>query len=362
MDYVKVLRRAGEITWRYRALWVFGIILALTTGGGATPLRGGGNGGVRYVVNGEDLFGPGGEFPIPEGPPNIVGILIAVGVALACVIVILVIASLVARFVAETALVRMVDEYEETGERHSVRRGFRIGWSRTAWRLFLVHLLTNLPVALAFILLFVLALAPLLVWTTESVAARAIGTVATIGLFFLVLFLAIVVGTALSLLMHFFRRACVLEELDVIESIRQGFGVVRRHLKDVAIMWLLMVGLQLGLAIAMIVAVILFFPVIILLMIVGGVLGGLPALIVGGLASLVLEGAVPWILGAVVGIPIFALVVAAPWLFLGGLVEVFKSSVWTLTYRELRALEGLEPVESEPEPEELPALDAPGLT
>jgi hypothetical protein len=28
-----------------------------------------------------------------------------------------------------------------------------------------------------------------------------------------------------------------------------------------------------------------------------------------------------------------------PWLFLGGLMEVFKSSVWTLTYRQLRALE-----------------------
>jgi hypothetical protein len=43
-----------------------------------------------------------------------------------------------------------------------------------------------------------------------------------------------------------------------------------------------------------------------------------------------------------VGIPIFILVVAAPSVFLGGLAEVYKSSVWTLSYRELRALEGLE--------------------
>jgi hypothetical protein len=62
-----------------------------------------------------------------------------------------------------------------------------------------------------------------------------------------------------------------------------------------------------------------------------------------------------------IGIPIFALVVSVPWLFLGGLVEVFKSSVWTLTYRELRALEGLEPGDVETEPEALPELDAPGL-
>jgi hypothetical protein len=52
-------------------------------------------------------------------------------------------------------------------------------------------------------------------------------------------------------------------------------------------------------------------------------------------------------------------VVSVPWLFLGGLVEVFKSSVWTLTYRELRALEGLEMEDAETGPEALPDLDAP---
>jgi ABC-type spermidine/putrescine transport system permease subunit I len=114
-------------------------------------------------------------------------------------------------------------------------------------------------------------------------------------------------------------------------------------------MWLIMVGLGLGWMIVMI-------PVTILLVVVGAMLGGFPALLVGGLASLFFEGAVPWILAAAVGIPIFILVVAVPGLFLGGLAEVFKSSVWTLTYRELRALESLET-----EPGQLPELDTPGL-
>jgi hypothetical protein len=77
---------------------------------------------------------------------------------------------------------------------------------------------------------------------------------------------------------------------------------------------------------------------------------------VGGLASLFFEGAVPWILAAVIGLPIFILVVAVPWLFLGGLMEVFKSSVWTLTYREVRALEDMES-----EPGQLPEPDTPDL-
>jgi hypothetical protein len=36
------------------------------------------------------------------------------------------------------------------------------------------------------------------------------------------------------------------------------------------------------------------------------------------------------------------LVVAAPALFLSGLKETFASSTWTLTYRELHALQGLD--------------------
>ena len=52
----------------------------------------------------------------------------------------------IARYVSETAVIRMVDEYEDSGNKMTVRQGFRIGWSRTAWRLFLINLIVNLPV------------------------------------------------------------------------------------------------------------------------------------------------------------------------------------------------------------------------
>jgi len=336
MDHIKVLKRAWETTWRYRVLWVFGIILALTTGGGGGS-GGGGNGDLPSS----------GDFSRLEIPPQSMGTLVAIGVGLACVIVILIIASIVARYVAETALIRMVDDHEETGEERSVRQGFRLGWSRTTLRLFLINLLIDLPTAVVFIGLFLLTAAPLLLLLTKNKVAGAIGIVAAIGLFFLFILLAIVSGVVLSLLKRFFRRVCALEELGVIESIRQGFSVVRQHLKDVAIMWLIMIGLGLAWMIVMI-------PVTIMLVVVALMLGAFPALLVGGLASLFLEGAVPWILAGAVGLPIFILVVAVPSLFLGGLAEVFKSSVWTLTYRELRALEGLE---TEPGP--LPELETP---
>jgi hypothetical protein len=55
-----------------------------------------------------------------------------------------------------------------------------------------------------------------------------------------------------------------------------------------------------------------------------------------------------------VGLPIFILVMLAPWFGLGGLMEVFQSSAWTLTYRELRDL-------GEAEKAPVPAVDGASL-
>jgi hypothetical protein len=338
MDHMKVLRRSLEITWRYRVLWVFGILLALTSGGG-----GGGNGGAR----GGSFSPPSGNqgqgaapfrgFQLPNIPPEVVSTLIAVGIALACVLILLSIASVIVRYVAETALIRMVDDHEETGEKRSIRQGFRWGWSLTSLRLFAIDMLVFVPLVVGFILLLLLALAPLLLWTTHSQAAGIVGTVTTIGLVILFVLLFIVVIAAASLLVHFFRRVCALEEVGVVESIRRGYALVRRHLKDVAIMWLIMVGLTFGWAILMI-------PVVLLLLLVGVVLAGGPALLVGGLAGMASRGGpLPWLLGGAVGLPIFLLVLTVPMLFLGGLWQIYRSSVWTLTYRELRALEAVQP-------------------
>jgi hypothetical protein len=343
MDHGKVLKRAWHMVWRYRALWIFGIILALTTTSwpAATLYQS------RWEENDrtlwrmelpEDMRREIGELVelFTEGiPPDVLSTIVAVGVGLACVIFFLYVAAKVARYVGETALIRMVDDYEERGEALSVRQGLRLGWSRTAWRLFLIDLVIDLPVALALLLLFALAFAPLLLWTSGSEAAGLVGTVTTIGLFFLSIFLLIIVRAVLSLLKRFFRPACALDGLGVTESIRHGYAVVRQYLKDTGLMWLIMAGVDIGWPIVM-------FPVGLLLAGMGTVLGGFSALLVGGLARLFLSGGTAVLLAVAIGIPIFLLLLIAPLVFLGGLREVFQSSTWTLTYRELRALESLQ--------------------
>ena len=68
------------------------------------------------------------------------------------------------------------------------------------------------------------------------------------------------------------------------------------------------------------------------------VLWGLLALagLVGGAlgyAVYALANSVPWAVG--VGLPIFLLILATPMTFISGLYQTFKSSAWTLAYREV---------------------------
>ena len=113
-------------------------------------------------------------------------------------------------------------------------------------------------------------------------------------------------------------------------------------------MWLIWIGIRLLWMFATVPVILVLLPVTLLFIVVGAALGAVPAVVVGGLLTLFFEGAVPWIVGAVAGLPVFILIMIAPMLFLGGLVEVVKSSIWTLTYRELGALES---AEREPAPE-----------
>jgi hypothetical protein len=167
--------------------------------------------------------------------------------------------------------------------------------------------------------------------------------VVTSGFVFLAIFLVIVAAAVLKLLKHFARRVCVLNNVGVLEAIREGYAIVRQNLKNVGLMWLIMIGIDVGWPILMI-------PVGLLLFAAGTLIGGLLALLVSVITGLFLAETGMWIATGVTGVAVLVLVLAVPLVFLDGLRMVFQSSTWTLTFRELRALESLEPA---------PVLDAP---
>jgi hypothetical protein len=249
----------------------------------------------------------------------------------------------VARYVSETAVIRMVDEYENSGTKLTVREGFRIGWSRTAWRLFLINLIVNLPVILLFLILLIAGIMVLLSAINGNTNFTAVSVVSTIGLVFTSICGVIILSIFLGLLRHFFWRVAVLEDAGVGESLRRGFGMVREHWKSVGIMWLVMIGLGIAWIPVSILAALITLPVVLITTVIAALVAAIPALLLVGLFSLFLGGPLPWIAAALFVLFPFFIIAFSPWLLLGSWQTVYVSTVWTLTYREIKALPAITP-------------------
>ncbi len=157
------------------------------------------------------------------------------------------------------------------------------------------------------------------------------------------------VEVVLSPLVQVARRACGVEGMGVRASIRQGLVTVRSHIGQVGLVWLIWIAIRLLWMLATIPVLIVLSPILLLSVLGGALVGAVPALVVGGVLTPVLAGPFPWIVGAIAALPLFVLVAIAPLLLLGGWVEVAKSSLWTLAYRELLAMERVR-VAQKPEP------------
>ena len=343
MDHFKVLKRAWQITWRYRALWLVGLLLVLAGGGlgggvnSASPGSGGGGGG-----DGRWQGPGGGPYGGPEGfrdlsdlwekvVPVLIGMAVVVVLLLMLAIVFGIVAAIV-RYVTRTALIHMVQGYEETGEEIGFGGGLRLGWSRGAFRLFLIKWMVGLPLAL-FMMLLIMPLVGFSVWSFAGaggprVVLGILSILLVIPASLLGIGLMIVVGPILEIAY----RRCVLEDLGPWEAFVEAWSLIRRHLGPAALQWLVLVGLRIAWGIALI-------PVNLLLVFLALFVSGLPALVVGGLASAVTSW--PWGLGLglLVFVPTFIFLVAVPNIALSIFATVYHSTAWTLTYRELMVLD-----------------------
>lgn len=378
MDYSKVLKQAWKNVISYRALWIFGILLALTTASGSgttlsqsawrTDADSPGILGTGITLNPQPGESLGEAFrhawaearaemrrEIAQANRELtqffrddLGLdwqadILKFLTALLWIVVILFLAGRVLHYISETSLIKMVDNQEVTGEQRRVGEGFGMGWSRTSWRLFLIDLVIDIPAAIVFLILFALVFAPLLLWGLGIAEIGWMSVAFTSGLFFLFIFLAIIAGQGINLLKQFAKRTCALEDAGVFASVGRGFNLLRKQIKEAGLIWLILVGVSIvypmGVGI-----------VALLLIAVGIVVGGGIGLL-SGLTANALGAASPILIGFAVGVPLFMLVLILPLVFLGGLKMVFTSSTWTLTYRELRTIAGLE-TNDLPEPKE----------
>jgi hypothetical protein len=363
MVTIQIFKKAVSLAWRYRALWLFGTLLALTVNSILCLGFARNNEGVvenRIIITNTAIIRFGGQgltidFRQPGAPDvridgvepgwyrdltkdstisDIWALLISIGILM----LIGILTTTLLRYTSRAALIRMVDENERSGKMVGVGQGLRMGWSRVAVKLFLIDLVITLPLILAFALLFCLVVSPLFLFGVKSLSeslASVIGismlVLAGLGLFFL---LVIATCGILSITRPVMRQACAVDGLGVGASIQQGFVLLKTRFDRVVITWLTWLAARVAWIIVIIPVSIVLSPVLLISMVAGTVIAAVPTMLIAGIANQFVSTVFAWIIGAVFSFPVFVMVTFSPIIFLSGLVEVFMSSFWTLSYRE----------------------------
>jgi hypothetical protein len=307
MNYGELIGDAFRITLRNRYLWFFGFFA-----GGST--------GFTFPTN----FSSGGNFN-PDDFQQSSTMLSAVqvgqglsnGVIIAGLVVVALILALFFIFMAIVSQGALADSVAaiDRGDRRRFGSAFRSGMGNF-W-LVLGYFVVFFLIAIGLLLVIGIPVAILIEGTfaaTQSVGAR-ITVAVVVGL--LAVSALIVVFIPLSIVGQYALREIVVRRERIFGSVGSGYGLFRRNIGRSLLLWLIQLGLSIGIAIVFILAVlivglVLFIPTI--------------ALAAAGLSTAAIAAGV---IAAVILIPL--LLVAT------GAMGAFSHSYWTLAYLRLTA-------------------------
>jgi hypothetical protein len=224
MDFGKILNRSVNIVWQNKFLIVLGFLASLGSG----TFNGGGGGG----GNGE----PG---QLPEFGEEIAALAVGLIVLLVCVVIIVGIVLWVISTIARGGLIASVDTIE-SGEKSSLRQAWSAGWQKAS-TLLGIGILPAIPG----LILFVVGLVGLGAYGgIFALFGEEFAQVGTAGLGITIAILACIivpVVLVLSILRNFAERACMLENLGVIDAYRRGTSVLMANLGEAIILFLLQI-------------------------------------------------------------------------------------------------------------------------
>jgi hypothetical protein len=313
MDFGEILTKAWKIIWKFKILWLFGILSSCGQGGGG---GGGGssNSGVQFS---------GGDANIPPGMRdffnnfeyffnNIQGWQIAalvIGLFLFFLILSLIFTAI--STVGKLGLIQGTvtgDELldSEMDERLTFGELFSSG-KPYFWRVFGFNLLAGLAIFVVVLLLFLPMIGIIIV-------TFGIGALCLIPL----VCILIPASWLVSVLIEQVNLAMVIEDLSIRDGLRRGWEVFRDNLGNMIVMGLILV-LGGGL-----VSILLALPLIFVMfpIIVG---------IIGGSAS----GSDLWFGGGFAAAALCCVVYLPVLIVLGGILQAYIKSAWTLTYLRL---------------------------
>jgi ABC-type multidrug transport system fused ATPase/permease subunit len=224
MNIGEVLSRSWKITWKYKVLWIFGILAGCASGGGS----GGSGNGLSYTYDRGDLppwWNSGRPFHI-----NIPDWQVALIVIMALLFVLLLIALFIfLGTIGKVGLIRGAQQADGDAEKITFGELFS-GSMHYFWRVFGLNLLVG-------VLIFVALIALVLVGIISAAVTLGLALICLIPLACVLVpvmwFIWVIVEQA--------SIAIVVENLGILDGLRRGWEVVRLNLGAMIVMDLLLV-------------------------------------------------------------------------------------------------------------------------
>ncbi|MFH0969387.1 MAG: hypothetical protein V1804_02670 [Patescibacteria group bacterium] len=300
IDYINILKNSWHLTWHNRFLWWFGLILVI--GGGGFNLN------FPLSTNNEKIDN---EKFIQAASAFLDRYWqwIAAGAILLFILIIII---AVLKIISRAGLIKSISEII-LGKTATFKKGFNEG-KKYFWKLFFLGLMIFL-----FIMGIILALLTpviFLVYLKSYIWAAILGVFAVL--------LIIVLGIIISFIKEYSRLYLVLSNLNVKNSLENGYLVFRKNILPSVIFSLLLV------AIGMIVGLAILFSVIIIAAV----------FFIFGLAAYLL---LKWVGVVMVAIPGILAIIAVG-LAVQSIFAVFRQTAWILFFQEIAAIKSEETV------------------
>lgn len=299
MNYGHLIKRPFEIVARRPYLWLLGFLA-----GGATAYNFSSS-GTNYTQS-STYTGPSWAALQNTWNGNwewIVGVL--------AFFVVLAIVMFALGCIATGGIIHAAVEHD-AGHDYRLGTAWRSGYA-TGWRIAGLRLLTFLLAFVPGLLVGTLVLATVIAVMNSAAVAMGFGLFAAVA--FLV---SLAFWLALGVAFELAQRMVVLEGGHVAESLSTGFRMIRWHLKEVGLGWLLLMALSIGIGIAMaVIAVTVAIPAVAV---------GFGGWAIGGTTGAIVAGSVAVVF-------FFGVLSAA-----AGVYSAYSSVYWTLLFGSVRAL------------------------
>ena len=292
MNYAKILKRAYQIMIKHKFLWLFGVLVAITSGG------------INFNLNFSSQ-GMNGEFlKITKSIGDFITLnwilILIVSIFLFLIFFVFWILSIF----SQSALIGCVNKVER-GKKSGIKDGFVIG-KKYFWRMLGLNLLIGVIIFLSVIIL----AGPVILLFYFQLWLRAV------LLLFLALLILLPEIILFSLIIKYAQRYIVIKGKGIFESIKLSLVMIKNNIGPTILIALILIGIGMLVGIVMtIVLIMIGIPFIFLTVIIYTVAG-----IVGAIF--------PILLGFLL---LFAVAVAIKMLLI-----VFNYNVWTLVFKQLK--------------------------